>query len=339
MVDYVDLQYTMLLSSRLEKFKVKSTNPYKINFRCPVCGDSQKSRVKARGWLLEKNNSFHFYCHNCYASKTFKTFLKDVDNLVYNDYVTEKYMKNVKDEKLQPLDQMKSSKPEFSKYVNPLKSIKKISQLAFDHPVKQYIEKRQIPTSQHYRLYYAPKFMTWINSIIPNKFPNVEKDEPRLIIPFIDGEGKVFGLSARGFKPNGLRYITIMFEERPKVFGLDKVDFNKRYFVVEGAIDSMFLSNAVAMAGADGNVSGLKNPENAIFVFDSEPRNKEIHKRMEKIIRDGHSICIWPSNLPGKDINEMILNGIEDVEKVILTNTYKGLEANLKLMSWKKVGA
>jgi transcription elongation factor Elf1 len=339
MVDYVDLQYTMLLSSRLEKFKVKSTNPYKINFRCPVCGDSQKSRVKARGWLLEKNNSFHFYCHNCYASKTFKTFLKDVDNLVYNDYVTEKYMKNAKDEKLQPLDQMKSSKPEFSKYVNPLKSIKKISQLAFDHPVKQYIEKRQIPTSQHYRLYYAPKFMTWINSIIPNKFPNVEKDEPRLIIPFIDGEGKVFGLSARGFKPNGLRYITIMFEERPKVFGLDKVDFNKRYFVVEGAIDSMFLSNAVAMAGADGNVSGLKNPENAIFVFDSEPRNKEIHKRMEKIIRNGHSICIWPSNLPGKDINEMILNGIEDVEKVILTNTYKGLEANLKLMSWKKVGA
>jgi transcription elongation factor Elf1 len=338
MVDYVDLQYTMLLSSRLEKFKVKSTNPYKINFRCPVCGDSQKSRVKARGWLLEKNNSFHFYCHNCYASKTFKTFLKDVDNLVYNDYVTEKYMKNAKDEKLQPLDQMKSSKPEFSKYVNPLKSIKKISQLAFDHPVKQYIEKRQIPTSQHYRLYYAPKFMTWINSIIPNKFPNVEKDEPRLIIPFIDGEGKVFGLSARGFKPNGLRYITIMFEERPKVFGLDKVDFNKRYFVVEGAIDSMFLSNAVAMAGADGNVSGLKNPENATFVFDSEPRNKEIHKRMEKIIRDGHSICIWPSNLPGKDINEMVLSGITDVEKILINNTYKGLEANLKLMSWKKVG-
>jgi transcription elongation factor Elf1 len=339
MVDYVDLQYTMLLSSRLEKFKVKSTNPYKINFRCPVCGDSQKSRVKARGWLLEKNNSFHFYCHNCYASKTFKTFLKDVDNLVYNDYVTEKYMKNAKDDQPQPLDQLKSSKPDFKKYVNPLKTIKKISQLAFDHPVKQYIEKRQIPTSQHYRLYYAPKFMTWINTLIPNKFPNVVKDEPRLIIPFIDGEGKVFGLSARGFKPNGLRYITIMFEEVPKVFGLDKVDFTKRYFVVEGAIDSMFLSNAVAMAGADGNVSGLKNPENAIFVFDSEPRNKEIHKRMEKIIRDGYSICIWPSNMPGKDINEMVLNGMTDIEKVLLDNTYKGLEANLKMMSWKKVGA
>lgn len=336
MVDYVDLQYTMLLSSRLDKFKVKSTNPYKINFRCPVCGDSQKSKVKARGWLLEKNNSFHFYCHNCYASKTFKTFLKDVDNLVYNDYIAEKYLKNAKEGDVAPLDKLKPSKPEFKKYVNPLKTIKKVSQLAIDHPVRQYIDKRQIPPAQHYRLYYAPKFMTWINSIIPNKFPNIEKDEPRLIIPFIDGEGKVFGLSARGFKPNGLRYITIMFEDRSKVFGLDKVDFTKNYFVTEGAIDSMFLSNAVAMAGADGNVTGLKNLENAIFVFDSEPRNKEIHKRMEKIIRDGYSICIWPGNLPGKDINEMILNGMEDIEKVILRNTYKGLEASLKLMSWRK---
>lgn len=337
MVDYVDLQYTMLLSSRLERFKVKSTNPYKINFRCPVCLDSQKSKVKARGWLLEKNNTFHFYCHNCYASKTFKTFLKDIDNLRYNEYIAEKYVNKTKEEKEQPLDNLKSSKPEFKKYVNPLKTIKKISQLAFDHPVKEYIEKRQIPASQHYRLYYAPKFMSWINTIIPNKFPNITKDEPRLIIPFIDGEGRVFGLSARGFNPKGLRYITIMFEERPKVFGLDKVDFTKRYFVTEGAIDSMFLSNSVAMAGADGNLSGLKNTENAIFVFDCEPRNKEIHKRMEKIIRDGCSICIWPPNMPAKDINEMHLEGVTDIEKLILANTYKGLEASLKLMSWRKV--
>jgi len=60
---------------------------------------------------------------------------------------------------------------------------------------------------------------------------------------------------------------------------------------------------------------------------------------MEKVIRDGYSICIWPSNLPGKDINEMVMNGMTDIEKVLLDNTYKGLEANLKMMTWKKVGA
>jgi hypothetical protein len=225
--------------------------------------------------------------------------------------------------------------PEFNKH--PLKKIKKISSLPHDHALKRYIDKRRIPPSQHYRLYYAPKFKTWINSIIPNKFENVSKDEPRLVIPFLDEKGHVFGVSARGFDPKGIRYITIMFKDVPKVFGLDTVNFEKTYFVVEGAIDSLFLSNAVAMAGADGNTSSLKRVENAIFCFDAEPRNKEIHKRMERLIKAGHRVCIWPSSVPGKDINEMVLNGMDDVEDVIRKNTYKGLEASLRLTTWRKV--
>jgi len=333
MVDYVDLHYANMLSSRLERFKVRSTAPYKINFRCPVCGDSQKSKAKARGWLLEKDNTFHYFCHNCGTSQSFSYFLKSVDGLAYNDYVAEKYINKTKEEK-PTLEKTKFETPKFKE--NPLKTLKKISQLDPSHALKKYIEQRKIPTNQHYRLYYAPKFKTWVNSLVPNKFESTEKDEPRLVMPFIDKDGKVFGVSARGFNPNGVRYITIMFDERPKIFGLDKVDTTKKYFVVEGAIDSMFLSNAIAMAGADGNMSGLENLENAIIVFDNEPRNKEIHKRMERVIRLGHTICIWPANAPGKDINEMILNGAVSVEEIILKNSYKGLEANLKLMSWRK---
>jgi transcription elongation factor Elf1 len=335
MVDFVDLQYAMMLSSRLNMFKVKSTHPYKINFRCPSCGDSQKSKHKARGWLLEDNkNTFRYHCFNCGASLGFRNFLKSVDQLVYNDYVTEKFKQDAVSEKKQPLIEFK--KPTF-KDIGHLKALKKISQLKHDHPVRQYIDKRQIPTDQHYRLYYAPKFKTWINSILPNKFSNVEKDEPRLVLPFLDGNGKLFGVSARGFDPNGLRYITIMFDEnKSKIFGLDKVDFTKTYFVVEGAIDSLFINNAIAMAGADGNISGLNNIENAIFVFDSEPRNTEIRKRMEKLIRQGHRVCIWPSNTPGKDINEMYLAGVRNIEKIIKENTFSGLEGQLKLAAWRK---
>jgi hypothetical protein len=201
---------------------------------------------------------------------------------------------------------------------------------------KKYINKRMIPANQHYRMYYAPKFRAWVNSMIPDKFEAVGKDEPRLVIPFLDEDGKIFGCSARGFDPNGIRYYSIMLSERPKLFGLDTVDFKKRYHVVEGAIDSMFLSNGLAMAGADGNVNGLKNLDKSVWVFDAEPRNKEIHKRMEKIIDAGYQICIWPSNIPGKDINEMVLNGVSDVEEVINANIYKGLTAKIKLTEWKK---
>ncbi len=336
MVDFVDIQYAQTLAARLDNFRIRSTNPYKINFRCPLCGDSQKSRSKARGWLLERDNSFFFYCHNCGESQSFSFFLKNVDPLSYNDYIAEKFIKKDNPIKPQPVIPEKFAFPKTQKN-DPLKSLKKVSQLEWDHPIKRYIQKRQIPTNQHYRLYYASKFKTWVNGIIPDKFANTDKDEPRLIIPFLDENKKVFGVSARGFDPNGIRYITIMFEERPKIFGLDTVNFDKQYFIVEGAIDSFFIQNSVAMAGADANLSALKNiQENAVFVFDAEPRNKEVHKRMEKVIDAGYKICIWPKDLPGKDINEMYLNGLTDVADVISKNIYKGLEAKLKFTEWRK---
>ena len=336
MIDFVDLQYAQTLAGRLEQFKIRSTNPYKINFRCPICGDSQKSRSKARGWLLERNSEFFYYCHNCSASQTFSHFLKSVDPLAFKDYFVEKFI-NKPDANTKPiLETTKFEAPVF-KASNALKNIKKISQLNWNHPVKKYIESRMIPSHQQYRIYYTPKFRGWINSIIPNKFENVEKDEPRLVIPFFDEYKKMYGVSARGFDPKGVRYITIMFDDRPKLFGLDTVDFSRQYYVVEGAIDSFFIKNSIAMAGADGNISALKNAkENAVFVFDSEPRNKQIHRLMEKAIDAGYKICIWPSNVPGKDINEMYLNGLTNVESVIKENIYKGLEAKLKFMGWRK---
>lgn len=338
MIDFVDVQYAQSLAGRMERFKVTRTNPYRINFRCPLCGDSQKSRTKARGWLLEKDNNFYYYCHNCGASQSFSYFLKQVDPLAFKDYVSDKFInKTKKPDGESTLDKTTFEAPQFDNKT-ALKSIKKVSQLDWNHYAKVYIAKRLIPSAQHYRLYYAPKFKTWINSIIPDKFASVEKDEPRLVIPFFDENKKIFGVSARCFKPDSsLRYITIMFEDRPKIFGLDSVNFNQPYYVVEGAFDCMFLNNAVAMAGADGNTDSLKNvAENAIFVFDAEPRNKEIHKRMEKIINQGYKICIWPNNLPGKDINEMVLNGHNNIEETIRNNVYKGLEAKMKFTFWKK---
>jgi len=336
MADYVDMQYVNLLAGRLQRFKIKHRNPLKVNFRCTICSDSRKSATKARGWIVEnsKTNSLFYKCFNCGSSHSFQNFLKLQDPILYKDYVADKFLQdkpkqNIEENKLENPDA-----PIFNK--NPLKTIKKISQLKYNHPAKQYIEQRQIPTDQHYRLYYAPKFKTLINSIIPNKFPPFKKDEPRLILPFLDEKGNCFGVSARGFDPNGLRYITIMFQEVPKIFGLDRVDFTKPYFITEGVLDSLFLPNAIAMAGADGNVTGLKHLENATFVFDAESRNLEITKRMEKLIRKGYKVCIWPHNLPGKDINEMHLAGVKNIDKLIKENTFSGLEASLKLAAWRR---
>lgn len=337
-MDLVELQYATMMSSRLENFKITHRNPTKINFRCPLCGDSEKSKRKSRGWLLEdqKTQVFHYFCHNCGASMPFFKFLRTIDPNTYNDYITAKYVDHYRNKSANTTE-MVFEKPVFDYKINHLSKIKKMSQLSADHPAKLYIEKRQIPSSKHYRLYYAPKFMTWINMIIPNKFEKIQKDEPRLILPLFDENKNLFGVSARSFDPKGLRYISIMFDEtKKKIFGLDEVNFKKTYMIVEGALDSLFLSNAIAMVGADASTSSLQHLENAIVVFDNEPRNKEIHRRMEKIINAGLKICIWPSHIREKDINDMFLNGVKDIEKIITDNTFSGLQATLQLTTWRK---
>ena len=350
-MDPIDLKYSSFLSSRLERFSVKQHQPYRANFRCPICGDSQKSVTKTRGWILEKDNSAIYYCHNCGASMALGRFLETMYPSLYNEYVTDKVMEKktlrrlepkAKEEKVDNLEKLLQSRPKFTKKGSPLLKIKKVSSLPVGHPVRNYVEKRKIPVKEHHRLYYAPKFNKWVNSILPNKLSE-EFDEPRLITPFIDKNGVLFGFAGRSFDPKAtLRYITIMIDEdMPKVFGLEQVDFSKKYYVTEGQFDSMFLSNAVAMAGADGNAHGLQDTDNAVFVFDNEPRNKEIVARMKKIIDKGYQIVILSEKLSshGKDINDMVLSGLKpvDIEMILENNTFSGLEAKLALTIWKRI--
>ena len=350
-MNHIDLKYSNFLSTRLDRFSIKSNNPYRANFRCSICGDSQKSQTKTRGWILDKDNSAIYYCHNCGASMSLSRFLETMYPSMYNEYVTDKVMEKrelnkikpeKKEEKIANLDTLLQSRPKFTKKGSPLLKIKKVSSLGVDHPVRKYVEKRKIPVNKHHRLYYAPKFNKWVNSMLPGKL-NEKYDEPRLVTPFIDKNGEMFGFAGRSFDPKAnLRYITIMLDEdKNKIFGLDQIDFNKKYYVTEGQIDSLFLSNAVAMAGADGNAAGLTNVENAVFVFDNEPRNKEIVTRMQKVVDRGYSIVIWYDKLQkyGKDINDLVMSGIKpiDVEMILENNTYSGLEAKLALTVWKRV--
>lgn len=330
------MKYTNLLSVRLDRFKVKSNRPYKVNFRCPICGDSEVSKTKARGWILEKDNKAVFYCFNCNGGMSFRKFLKQIDIGLYNDYIVDMKLELVGRQEVQsPIDTIVHKVPTFRKSNSPLLKIKKISQLDADHPAKKYIENRRIPYAKHYKLYYAPKFNAWVNTILPNKL-DAKFDEPRLVIPFINQSGNLLGFTGRSFKKTGLRYLTIMLDEdAPKLFGLDTIDFNKRYYIVEGPIDSLFLDNSLAMAGADGNSDGLANLNNAVFVYDNEPRNKDICAAIEKILDKGHKVCIWPDKLVDKDINDMILSGL-DPQSIIDNNTYSGLMGKLQLSYWRK---
>lgn len=341
-MDWIDQKYINIVSTRLERFK-KVGRAY--TFRCPICGDSQKNKYKTRGYILEKPIGVIFYCHNCHASLKLKGFLARIDSNLAEDYGRERFTEKYKDQpkaEVKP-DISKVALPNFLKGDSPLKGLKRISQLVHDHPAKRYVSGRKIPTPMHHKLFYAPKFKTWVNTLIPDKF-DPENDEPRLIIPFLDKDGNCYGFQGRSFaKQAMLRYITIMLDEsKPKIFGLDAVDTSQRFYVLEGPIDSMFLQNAVAMAGADmssifGDDPNVK--QNGILVFDNEPRNIDIVKRIDSSIDHGYNVCFWPSEILQKDVNDMVLAGRKpaDVQLIIDVNTFSGLAAKLKLASWKKV--
>ena len=92
---------------------------------------------------------------------------------------------------------------------------------------------------------------------------------------------------------------------------------------------------AWALCGADGNLSCLEGSD-CVYTFDNGFRNGEIVGRIRGAISRGEKVVIWPTSIRQKDINDMVLAGI-DVNDVLESNTYSGLEAQVKFTEWKKV--
>jgi len=355
-MSWLEVKYVNLMSSRFRNFKRKSNNLW--NFSCPICGDSETNRSKARGYIYNKQGKYIFHCHNCDATHSFNRFLKLIDPILHVEFVKESLKELGQERKPSEAEQfaVKMKPPVFLKDNAPLKALKKISQLGANHPAKEYVMKRKIPTPYHAKLFYCAKFKSWVNSFIPDKFSDTTIDEPRLIIPFINKEGVMFGLQGRSFKPDDkLRYITIMVDEsQPRLYGLDAVDTSEKIFVFEGPIDSMFIQNSLASAGGDAirelSMLGLDKIHFTI-VYDNEPRNPHTVKKIARAIREGYDVCIWSPSVEEKDINDMVLKRVGNAElvpteritrigveirKVIEQCTARDLEATLILNSWKK---
>jgi len=323
-MDLVDSKYIGLVSSRLQKFKRVKSDLY--TFRCPICGDSQKNKNKTRGYLYPVKNNTNFKCHNCGASLSFNNFLKELDPTLHKQYTLEKF----RDGHTGRGFVVEAPKLEFTKPVFRKKlDLPKASEV----PVaKEYLEKRKLNPE---KFYFADKFKQWTNSQ-KQTFDTIGRDESRIIIPMYGKDNNLIGFQGRSLVPNSVKYITVMLdEEAPKIYGLNEVDDKLPVYVVEGPFDSTFVNNSVALSGSDGDVRCLEG-SSIVFVYDNEPRNREIVNRIGKCVSRGERVVIWPSVVLEKDINDMVLAG-HNVMDVIKSNTYSGLEAKIKFNNWKKI--
>ena len=331
-MNFIDIKYINFISSQLQLFSKKKSDLY--NFRCPYCGDSQKYKNKARGYLFKKKNDMVFKCHNCGVGRTFTNFLKDQNPMLHDQYVMERYKEGLTGKGSQTANpDFKFEAPKFYRDPDNKIDLQKISELNITHPAREYLENRKIKNLETF--YYCPKFKEWTNSRV-KIFDTLRKDSPRIIIPLKDTEGKLFGYQGRSLSPKAkIRYITIMLDEsKPKVFGLDSIKTDEVVYVTEGPFDSTFIHNSIAMCGSDVDLSSFNYK--FVFIFDNEPRNKEIVSKIAKAIEQGYPVVIFPKNIVEKDINDMVMAG-HDVQNMVESNTYHGLEAKLKLSEWKKV--
>lgn len=337
---WLDDKYINLLSFKLDRFKRLDSQNY--NFRCPFCGDSKKNRFKARGNVFPSTEGGLFYkCFNCGIAMKASTFIERVDDELYKEYRLE----SLKEKKHFTKNSFNTDVADDGVVFQDLTDLKKVSQLNHDDPVKKYVLSRKIPAEYHHKMYYAKRFMEWINKLIPDKFDNnqLKIDEPRLVIPFFNSDGYIFAVAGRSFKENSIKYLTIKFNKSSsKVFGLDELDRSLKIYIVEGPIDSYFIDNSLAFAGIDGNIKSLLKSMNYVIILDNQPRNDSVVNKIEKLINENEQVFIWPPGLDEfKDINDLILGGYskDDIKKIIDKNTYQNLVAKLKFNEWKKTGS
>lgn len=331
---FLEKQFVNLVSIKLPLFKRKSDALW--NFRCVFCGDSQKNKIKARGYFYVKNNHVFYTCHNCNTTLSLVNFLKKFDVALYNQYQFERFKcDNPKEEITEP------KKIEYLKIPNKKINLPTIKELNNEHFAKKYILNRKIPKEYHEKLYYAHDFSLFVKEQFPNTNKNLKQDK-RIVIPFFNKEGDLLGVQGRALDNDSkTKYITIKnFENDIKLFGLDTIDLNKKIYVVEGPFDSMFLQNSIAtMDSALYDIcSHLTNNYQYVFIYDNEKRNSAICKNMLKTINLNLPIFIWPNNIKNKDINEVILSGYtnSEIQSIIDSNTFLGLEALLRFNNWKK---
>lgn len=339
----IDILFVHRISGRFEKIQRK--HDYLWNARCPLCGDSKKNKSKMRGYIYRKGNDLFWKCHNCNAGMSIGNLIKQLDIGLYKEYIMERYKAGEQGNANYQKPTFHIPAPRFDTVESGVyQNAERCDKLPEQHFCIQYLKARKIPVEMYSKLYYTDNYKQFVDEVYPNHGKDKLTEDKRLVIPFYDKYNALIAVSGRALEQSDykLRYVTVRTnaEESKLIYGMDRVDCTKTVYIVEGPIDSMFLSNCIAAGDANlslvaKNIDCQKN----ILIWDNEPRNKDIVKMMQDAINLGHHVCIWPTTIEGKDINDMIANGLtaDEVQSIISSNTFSGIQAQTKFVFWKKL--
>jgi len=357
---FIDRKFLGMVSTRLDQFKQKGQDLY--NFRCPYCGDSRKNKLKARGFLYRKNNDYFYTCHNCSKSTTFSKLLQELDPAQHRAYTLERYSagETGKHNYQKPtFDNLKgNASARFNKSAGddtagdsaPVGELEKtwdkialdsIDKLPEGHYARDYIKSRKIPEKYWSEIYFTPAFKEFLDAEFPNHGKDEEQlpNDDRIVLCYTNENGEVTNVAGRALSDTKIRYITVKIKDEKKLFGLHRLQKQRKVYILEGQFDSYFVENSVASGDSNlGGVAAVLPDVECVLVYDNERRNKDIVKQIAKSIDKGYSVCLFPENVNGKDVNEMIQNGLtsDEIKSIIDNNTFSGLAAKMQFTTWKR---
>ena len=297
-----------------------------------------------RGYLYRKGNDLFYRCHNCGAGCSLGNLIKQLDGNLFKEYLLERYKSGEIGKSFESSASLQVPSPKFDRVESKtFENAERCDMLPEQHFCVQYLKTRRVPENMYQKLYYTDNYKKLCDEVYPEHGKKITEDK-RLVIPFYSEYNDLIAISGRALEnaDDKLRYVTIRTnsEENKLIYGLDRINSSQKVLLVEGPIDSLFLNNC--LASGDSNLSLTREQlvfENVTLVFDNEKRNKEILKLMEKAIKTGNDIVIWPDTMPGKDINEFVMNGLssDEIGSIISSNTFNGIRAQLKFNMWKRL--
>jgi len=343
---WIDEKYLRFLSPMLDRFTQK--HPHVFNFRCPLCGDSEKNKTKARGFCFPKGQVLIYKCHNCSVALPFAALLKRVSRRLYDEYLLENLREGGNPQAPLEAPAEDAGVPAIVLSDTPsmlLRRLDKVTPRDAEYAAVEYVDTRCIAREKLTRLYATTHAYSWLTPLVgEDKAAKVSDGEVYLVFPLTLPDGKWYGAQVRLLTRK--EYITFRWAAEPlKVFGLDHWTPTKRTYIVEGPFDSLFIENGIAACGSDlmGVIrimieQKLMGPADlVVYVWDNEPRNKEVVRHLRTAVKLHEFVVIWPRSFP-KDINDAVLKGLGSgsVTAVLAQSTVKGLQAELEFQVWQR---
>jgi len=292
---------------RIIKRYPNEQNPTKLNFACPICGDSHTKMSMKRGHLHMKN--LYYVCYNerdtdsMHFSKLAKMFNIEISpekKLSIYNYLDNNWSYSKKEDfAMNNMDRLLDLE-DFAKHLN-----QKHSYLFNFKPVQrgsiqwQYLIDRKI--NNHQNIWEAVYRITdtWLepvivilnrtqDKLIGMQLRNLKAEKGKRLYKFIDFQ-ELYNIR---YPESVLDEIeAVSYNKLSAIFNIMNVDFEKPIYIFEGYLDSVFFPNSIALVGLNTDISMFSDENVEMkFVLDND---KAGQTQAKKMIDENNSVFLW----------------------------------------------